>query len=138
MSNVPKGDRGASDAEFLVAARQLKLMTVQKCSKLPKRLNHGINDPLIWQANEIKRLIVKANSIHPGTKQEAADRRRGFKLARAELFSMSSNVDDLKEMPERVSISYADMEEWTGKIHQLLNLVNGVMESDAKRYRNLP
>lgn len=90
--SVPKGDRGASDAEFLVESRKLKILTVQKCSKLPKRLNHGINDPLIWQANEIKRLIIKANSINPANKGEAADRQRGFKFAVAELYSMSSNI----------------------------------------------
>lgn len=138
MSNVPKSERKESPAEFLRVARQLKIMTVQKCNHIPKKLWMGLAMPIIQQVTEAKSAIVTGNSIYPTNHAEAADRRRYFVIARAKLYSMASNVDDLLELREQISIGYEAIDEWTSVVYRLIKLIGGVMDSDSQRYRNLP
>ena len=138
MSSVHKGEREESPAEFTVCARQLKIMTVDKCAKLPRRYTHGIIDPLLKCANHIKHLVVEANSVHPTTANEAKDRREMLMIARAELFAMASDIDDMMEMKDKFNLSYEDARQWTGKVYAEIRLINGIMDSDSRRYRDLP
>lgn len=93
---------------------------------------------MIQQATNAKSCIVYANSIYPRNRQEAMDRQRAFVSAKAHLYSLSSNADDLMEMRDEISIGYEAMDEWTKKIAHLIALLNGVMDSDRERYKNLP
>jgi len=138
MSSVPKWKQGKSPAEFLKVAREVKIMTVRKSNKIPHKLWRGMAEPMIRQANDAKSLIIQGNSINPQNRREAEDRKRCFKNARAILYSLGSNVDDLLEIKEEISIGYEAIDEWTAIITKLILLMDGVMDSDARRYRELP
>ena len=131
--SVPKSRRSESKAEFLNKCRELKLMTYKKCAKLPKRLQASLGNSLISQATNVKRYVTKANNIFPiSTKGEYEERRKGFKLALAELNSMSSDVDDLYDLANYDSNAIG---EWQDLIDVTFALVKGVLDSDARSYK---
>ncbi|MBR3740236.1 MAG: hypothetical protein IKN04_07195 [Clostridia bacterium] len=135
MSSVPKSKRGKSPAEFLELARQLKFYTIDKCADLPKKYKQDMWDPMKRLANDAKDLILYANSIFPTNKALAEERANAFKRANAKLTALASDVDDFEWLKDEIPISYEIREEWTRMAYTLRNLVDGVMESDKKRFR---
>jgi len=133
--SVPKWKQSESDAEFLRKIRELKIMNVRKCAKIPNKLQRSVGDSLRTQAANAKRLVIKANSIYPENQQEAEDRRRGFKLAIAELVALSADADDLVEM---CSYNVDAVGEWQRLIGENIRLLKGVLDGDRRRYKNLP
>lgn len=138
MSNVPVGRRGESTAEFLRLSRKVKLDTVRYCTKIPKKYGFGLAQPMIATATKAKTLIVYANSIRPRNLTEARERSTSFMKAKAMLNSLCSDIDDLQEMKEEISISSEVFDTWTAEVATLIILLNGVTDSDGRRYKNLP
>ena len=138
MSNVPKGKRGESSAEFLRMSRVVKLATVRNCTKIPKKYGFGLAQPMIATATNAKTLIVYANSIRPKNQRQVQDRAESFEKAKAMLAALCSDIDDLQEMKDEISIASQVYDEWTAGVATLIVLLNGVMDSDRKRYKDLP
>jgi hypothetical protein len=51
------------------------------------------------------------------------------------LTALASDVDDFEWLKDKIPVSYEVREEWTRMIYTLRNLIDGVMESDKKRFR---
>lgn len=135
MSSVPKSKRGKSPAEFLELARQLKFYTIDKCADLPKKYKQDMWDQMKLLANQAKDLILYANSIYPTNKLLATEREFAFTRANAKLTALASDVDDFEWLKDKIPVSYEVREEWTRMIYTLRNLIDGVVESDKKRFR---
>ncbi len=135
MSSVVKSKRGKSPVEFLELARQLKFYTIDKCADLPKKYKQDMWDPMKLLANQAKDLIIYANSIYPTNRALLEERENAFKKANAKLTALASNVDDFEWLKDKIPVSYEIREEWTRIIYTLRKTIDGVMESDKKRFR---
>ena len=113
----------------------MKFYTIDKCADLPKKYKQDMWDPMKRLANDAKDLILYANSIFPTNKALAEERANAFKRANAKLTALASDVDDFEWLKDKIPISYEIREEWTRMAYTLRNLVDGVMESDKKRFR---
>lgn len=134
MSSVVKSKRGKSPVEFLELARQLKFYTIDKCADLPKKYKQDMWDPMKLLANQAKDLIIYANSIYPTNRALLEERENAFKKANAKLTALASNVDDFEWLKDKIPVSYEIREEWTRIIYTLRKTIDGVMESDKKRF----
>lgn len=138
MSGVHKSEQKPSDALFLEACREVKIITIRKCTKIPKRYKTSIIDPLLIAASRAKHLALKANRIFPVTTSlEAEIRQACFRESLAELQAMAGDVDDLLEMSDLFHISTRDVDDWSFKIYSAAELIQGVMESDRRRFGRL-
>jgi hypothetical protein len=133
--SVPKYERGPSEAEFLYNARQLQIHTIKKCANFPKKYRFSISNPLELSARTIHGELKKGNSINPRNQHEFQMRRDYFLRANAELYDFVSQLEVAKEV-----IGFDDdaLMFWASIVRQEIRLVKGLLESDKKRYRNLP
>lgn len=138
MSSVPKSRRYPTDAKFITELKELKAITIRKCTRFPKRYNATVADHLLKSALNGKHFAYQANAVFPRAKGQAELRKNLFVQACSELEALASDVDDLTEMGDIFHISIVDLEEWTGKIYQILSMIQHVMDSDEKRFSKLP
>lgn len=135
MSNVPKGDRGESKAQFLDTATEIWEYIYALASKIPKKYFHYPGDTLRKLADEISIFVTKGNSRYPTTKSEAQKRREYFLQSREACYSLSHYLDLVREP---CNISFDKIEEGQKLLHLEIKLLTGELESATKRYKDLP
>lgn len=128
--------RSESKIEFLYTARLLTVSVIKSCVDSKKgRYVETVSKPVTEKAWEIYGHVKVGNSIYPTNQHEVQLRRDQFIMAKAKLHALASDIGIAHEF---YHFSDHDLDEMCGYIDKELTLIDGVLESDRKRYRNLP
>lgn len=133
--SVPKPQRSVSEMEFIRNARELQIFTIRKCKKFPTRFTFYVSIPLANRSMRIYEYVKRGNSINPANQHEVQMRRDCFLKANAELYSIISQIEVAEEL---FGLNKDVMREWTSLVDREIALVKGAMDSDKRRYKNLP
>ena len=134
--SVPKGKRKPSPTDFLYYAREIRILTLQKYkSAISKTHRFTIGLPLCETAREVYNLVKEGNSYYPKNKHEAQIRRDKFLSAYAKLQSF---ISDLEVAQEVIGFDEDHLKDWMELVSVELTRIKGILESDAKRFANLP
>ena len=138
MSEVLRRNRRQSGLDFVDNAADLEATTRKFCknnSIVPKSYTFYGGTDLYHLSREIHSGVVRGNSIYPTNQREARLRRKYLLEAYAalrDMISLVSSMDDSIGFKEEV------YEEWSRLLYKENNLIKNVLESDKKRYQNLP
>jgi hypothetical protein len=132
--SVIKSKRSVSNIEFLYNARNLEIYSIKKCTNFPKRYTFYISQPIANASVRIYELAKCGNSIYPTNQHEIQLRRDYFLKAKAELYSLISQVEVACEL---FNIENKTLTYWMSLINNEINLIKGVIKSDKNRYSNL-
>ena len=124
--------RNESSVDYLHTARQLQIRTIKEAVKFPKRYTFYISQPLVSCSVRLYDDVVKANSIYPGNPDDARLRRGYLIKARAEAYTLTSQMELAFEL---FGMDYSAMQEWAGLVADEIRLINGVLKSDRNRIR---
>jgi len=130
--SVATGNRNESTAEFLYNARQLQIYTMQRTKNWPTRWRYDVSSPLCQDARYVYMELKAGNNIWPKDAHEAQMRRDHFLNARGRLDGMIAQIEVACELME---VSDKVLREWSAMAAREITLINGVMESDRKRFR---
>lgn len=133
--SVPKPQRSVSEMEFIRNARELQIFTIRKCKKFPTRFTFYVSIPLANSSMRVYEYVKRGNSINPANQHEVQMRRDCFLKANAELYSIISQIEVAEEL---FGLNKDMMREWTSLVDREIALVKGAMDSDKRRYKNLP
>lgn len=134
MSNVPKGDRGKSSAQFTQTATEIWNHIYDVSSKIPKKYYHSIGDPMRKMANAIAIYVKQANTHFPTSKSEIEIRRNYLLKAREQCFTLSYFFDLVQP---KCNISDFMTHKAQSLIGYEINLITGVLDSDVKKSKTL-
>ncbi len=132
--SVLKNKRNKSGVQFLDTAQALHIFTLRTCVKFPKRYTFYISQDLVNCASTIHALVKKGNSIFPQNAAEVELRRQQFIMANAELQSLVSKIGLAYDT---FPIKESTMLHWLDLINTEINLIKGVLKTDALRYKKL-
>lgn len=128
--------RSESKVEFLYTARLLTVSVIKSCVDSKKgRYVETVSKPVTEKAWEVYGHVKVGNSIYPTNQHEAQLRRDEFILAKAKLHDLVSKIGVAHEF---YHFSDHDLDEMCGFIDKELSLIEKILESDRKRYKNLP
>ena len=128
--------RNESKIEFVYTARLLAVSIIKSCVDTKKgRYTATVSEPAVQSAWKVYECVKRANSIYPTNQHEAQLRRDNLILAKAELYVLDSKIGVAHEF---YHFSDHDLDEMDDYIDSEHKLIDGVMESDQKRYKNLP
>lgn len=130
--SVPTGKRNVSSMEFLMNARQLELFTLQHTKKWPQRWRFELSAPLIADARYIYEELKEGNNIWPSNSHEAQTRKDHFLNARGRADSMIAQIEIACEFLE---VNPKVLQSWSSLIATEITLINGIIDSDKKRYK---
>ncbi len=133
--SVPRSQRKDSATDFLFFARKLRILTLQKYKSISKTHRFTIGLPLCESARIIYQKVKQANSIYPRRKFEANMRRKLFLEAYAETQSF---ISDLEVAQEVLRFDENHLLDWMEIVDKILSKIKGIMDSDEKRFGNLP
>ena len=131
--SVPSGKRNLSKMEFLYNARRLQIYTMQRTKDWPTRWRYDVSSPLVQDARYVYTELKAGNNIsYPRDAHEAQMRRDHFLNARGRLDGMIAQIEIACEL---LNVSEKFLREWSAMAAQEISLINGVLESDRKRFR---
>ena len=133
--SVPKPERNESEMEFLHNAGNLVEFTIRRCKKIPKRHTFNLSNKVTDTVWLIYNKVKEGNSRFPSNQHEAQERRDCFILARASLYTLVGQIEIVNRF---APIDGETMKEWVAMIRKEINLVNGVIDADKRRYKHLP
>ncbi|MGN1126917.1 MAG: hypothetical protein ACI4RI_05700, partial [Ruminococcus sp.] len=110
--SVIKSKRATSEVEFLSTARQLEIYSIKKCANFPKRYTFYISQPIANATVRIYENVKCANSVYPTNQHEVQIRRDYLIKARAELYSLISQIEvacELFGLEEKPLLYWMDM-----------------------------
>ena len=121
--------------EFLNNAMEIEIYTRRKCKRFPKTERFTTSARLIGLAAEAAGHLSRGNDIYPATQHDAQRRRAHFMDARGVYADMIREV----EVCCRVDGINMDIRPaWMAMIAKEITRINGVIDADRKRYKNLP
>jgi hypothetical protein len=135
---VPVERRTESKFEIMTKANELAKYTVKICSNeknFPKRYRWCITYQIVENAVEINCDINRANAIYVKTKADWKQRRAYQKKAQADIAALITLLDIAKCT---FNINGKRMYYWCGLINDVRTKLKAWMESDEKRYSDLP
>ncbi|MBE5956358.1 MAG: hypothetical protein E7253_07890 [Lachnospiraceae bacterium] len=128
--------RNESKVDFLYTARQLAVSVIKSCVDSKKgRYTATVSEPVAQSAWKVYEHVKRANSIYPTNQHEAQLRRDQFLLAKAELYVLDSKIGVAHEF---YHFSDHDLDEMGSFIDNEMKLIEKMLDSDRKRYKNLP
>ncbi len=133
--SVPKGKRGQSSVEFLNTARELQLHSIKKCVGFPKRYTFYVSQQIANCATRVYEYAKLGNSIYPVNQHEVQMRRDYFLRANAEVENLVSQIEVANEL---FGIDPDAMKYWMNLVNQEGLMLKAILQSDRKRYKNLP
>lgn len=77
------------------------------------------------------------NSIQPRDSDEVKERRRQMVTARKRIFSVVSQLEVFYDAYKSEALSNRQMEQMSDKGKEIIKLLNGVIDSDKQRYKNI-
>ena len=132
--SVLKSKRKLSPVEFINNAIDLEIFTIKQCLKFPKRYTFVINNTLIDLAKECLINVKMANNIIPSNKQEYETRRLYLLTAKGNIVNLYTQLDIARELFE---IKENTFNEWVNLAIKEESLINGIINKDKDRYKNL-
>lgn len=136
MSSVLSRYRQEAKTDFLYKARLLCVSVIKSCVDSKKgRYTATVSEPVVQAAWDVYGYVKMANSIYPKNKHEAQLRRDQFLLARAALYKLDSRIGVAHEF---YHFSDHDLDEMGKLVDDEMELIKKMLDSDQKRYKNLP
>ena len=128
--------RAESKVDFIYTARLLAVSIIKSCVDTKKgRYNATVSEPTVQSAWKVYEHVKRGNSIYPTNQSEVQLRRNQFLLAKAELYVLDSKIGVAHEF---YHFSDHDLDEMGDFVDKELKLIDKVLDSDRKRYKNLP
>ena len=134
---TPSWKRFPSDSDFTFYARGLEIETKKACKTLGKSNTFYIGVPLSDSAVNINRYLKHGNGIYPRNQHEVQIRRDWMVRAKNELEFFISEIEVAKEVINN-GLDMGILQLISEICWKELGLIKGVIESDSKRYVNLP
>lgn len=144
MGSTPAWKMLPSDADFIFFARGIEIETKKACKSFSKSNTFYIGVPLSDSATRIHRFLKLGNGIYPRNQHEVQMRRDWMIRAKGELEFFISELEVAKELtPKKTEqnskgLDFGILEVISGLCKKELGLIKGIIESDIKRYVNLP
>ena len=147
MSNVPELKRGKSGFQVIDNAEDLEEKIIKICVKLPKRYTDLLLIKVIDLAGDVATYVRVANSNFPRNQHEAQIRRNDFVRAYGFAQALSGKINHLLLIPSVLRYKAGDKEkgvtinelnEISDMVKLELSLIKGSLESDKKRFKDLP
>lgn len=163
--SVPKGERKESPAQFLETARELRIYTQDRAKRLPNREIPYEGKLLATASYTIFQEIVTGNNIRVRFKEDAIRRLGYFNDATAKLKALAAEIDVAAELLRRAAseetaqlaaenekraqagleplkpkikpLKGKTMEHWHGLIAYEIKLLDGVVKSEMKQFKEL-
>lgn len=146
--SVYKSKRGESSILYVEAAYQLRIVTFRLMRKMPKSYRWMICNHIVDEANAIYDNVIKANSTYVSKQnfnQGDYDlRHRYLMVAYTETRAILSNMSFLYDLIDEGNSEFYSKGDyvrrfgnWVECADKTLNLIKGVMKSDASRYTKL-
>lgn len=145
---VPKSRRGKSNVKFLSLCHDIYVKVWSMSAKFQQKYYLDITVDLHRHVQTLDDQINAANSIIPKTFEEYNERHMFFVRVRGQFIALSVKLDnyfdilseDWKQVPPGYNPRFSpqDLEEIQLMIDSELELINGVLISDSKRYGGLP
>lgn len=132
--SVPRSQRKTSAPEFILNARKLQIFTIKLVDNFPNRRKQSTGYPLIADARFIHESVKKANNLFPTNQHECQMRRNYLLQARGRLDSMIAQIEVACEV---CKVKDKALKEWSALCANEITLINGVLESDKRRYSRL-
>lgn len=128
--------RQESKTDFIYKARLLAASVIRSCVDTKKgRYTATVSEPVAQAAWDVYGYVKMANSIYPTNQHEAQLRRDQFLLARASLYKLDSRIGVAHEF---YHFSDHDLDEMGNLVDEELKLIEKMLKSDQKRYKDLP
>ena len=144
MGSTPAWKMLPSDTDFIYYARGIEIETKKACKSLGKSNTFYIGVPLSESATNIHRFLKLGNGIYPRNQHEVQIRRDWMIRAKTEMEFFISELEVAKELsPQKTNdnnkgLDFGILEVISGLCWKELGLIKGIIESDKKRYVNLP
>ncbi len=143
MSGVYARNREPTTVDFIESAWELRLYTLKICVKFPQRYKQWITDYIVRFSASAHIHAYEANRIYPKTKAEAEKRKAELTKAYNALDQMYAQIDLAYQTFQfdnatNGKTNTAILEQWLPLVSKTQKLIKGVMESDRKRFKNLP
>lgn len=132
--SVPRSQRQTSSLEFIMNARRLQIFTIERVDNFPNRRKQSTGYPLIADARYIHENVKRANNLYPTNQHEYEMRRDFLLLARGKLDSMIAQIEVAFEV---CKFDVKILKTWSALCANEITLINGVLESDKRRYSGL-
>lgn len=143
--SVPTGKRGESIAQFVATADEIEIYTIQRCAKFPQEYREYILKDIAKLSSEAASHVTQGNAIFPVKPKDGGDmthyredvsrRRTHFKQA-VELYkTLANKIAKLYKIKKPNRKHRNQRKKWAGLIATEIKLLQGTIESDAKRYR---
>ena len=143
MSGVYARNRAPTNVDFIETVWELRLYTLKICVKFPQRYKQWITDYIVRFSAMAHIHAYEANKIFPKTKVEAQKRKEELTKAYNALDQMYAQID-LAYQTFRFDGSANGktnaeiLKTWLPLVSKSQKLIKGVLESDRKRFKNLP
>lgn len=146
--SVPLYRRRLSRTEYIWRVRQLTIRVGEIIANKPKKYKGIYSDKIVYLSLNALSEVVFANEIYIETSFDYENRRSHLLNARGDLWALLTISDIFLEQIKKSPIAKDLQEKRDSKIvkqqfelgrevRECVALINGVMESDKKRYRNL-
>lgn len=142
--SVPTGERGESPVQFVATADEIEIYTIQRCAKFPQEYREYILKDIAHLASAAASNVLAGNSIYP-VKPKGGDltryiedvkrRRNYFKKALEYYKVLGNKVSKLYKIKKPTRKHRNQRKKWAQLIGSEIKLLQGVLESDQKRYR---
>ena len=142
--SVYKSRRKDAAAEYIQAARVLRIMTMRIVKRLPKSYHFVIGNKLLEMASDIYTSSIKANSIYMHAKMDKNDydlRHRYTMKAFVTADALEAEISFLYVMIDDGNNFFANREDYTKKFKHWMekaietrNRLKVMLESDRKRF----
>ena len=141
---LPKSKTKESNYQVVETARILRKKVLDACLKLPRRYTFLLLQDTMHVANDVMHLCKSANSVFPTNPSEVQMRINYWIQARASLQALSSDIDEIAEIPSILTYSFTgkkkgvtrhEIDELGALINKEMGLIKKAIEVDRKRFR---
>lgn len=134
---VRKSQRSVSKTEFLTQLRDYAKTFLLYQNNCPVKFRHYVENNMLAYSISAYTHAMIGNSIQPRDSDEVKERRRQMVTARKRIFSVVSQLEVFYEAYKSDALSNRQMEQMSDKGKDIIKLLNGVIDSDRQRYKNI-
>ena len=134
---VRKSQRSVSKTEFLTQLRDYAKTFLLYQNSCPVKFRHYVENNMLRYSTSAYTHAMIGNSIQPRDGDEVKERRRQMLTARAHIYSVISQLEVFYEAYKSDALSNRQIEQMSVKGKEIIKLLNGVIDSDRQRYKNI-
>lgn len=143
MSGVYARNRKPTSIDYIEAVWELRIYTLKICVRFPQRYKKWVTDYIVYFSAQAHINAFEANKIYPKTKLDAEKRKEYLQKAYNALDQMYAQIDLAYQTFQFDNANGAKtnseiLKQWLPLVSKSQKLIKGVMESDRKRFKDLP